>query len=475
MRSLFFKIFLWFWLASLLVAGVFILSGAWGFHDPPPPNPFKELMDQALANYGRQAADAYEREGAPALRKFLEHLHRTTKIQIALVTQGEKDVLGAALPADAREMLDRAACNPMPQISRPRTPFMMAQSIRSSKGNSYLILIKMPFGPMEKFFSRPRILILRAAAVILMAGIVCYGLARYLTFPLRRLRQTARQLAEGDLSVRTGTILDRRHDEIGDLGRDFNFMAERLESLMTGQRRLLRDISHELRSPLTRLNVALELARQRAGSDAGGTLDRIELEVSRLNELIGRLLTLARLENQWKEDDKVDIDLSDLMHQIADDADFEAKSRSRKVQLRVYGQATISGVPGLLRSAIENVVRNAIYYTEENTLVDVIMHLTMKDNNPFALIRISDRGPGVPAEDLAKIFRPFYRVADARDRYTGGVGLGLAITERAVRLHGGQISASNAPEGGLVVEILLPVKRQPYQASNGHSQMEENP
>jgi two-component system sensor histidine kinase CpxA len=186
-------------------------------------------------------------------------------------------------------------------------------------------------------------------------------------------------------------------------------------------------------------------------------LNRIELEVTRLNDLIGQLLTLARMENNREENPTAAINLVELITQIAEDAEFEAQSRNRQVRVTVREEITVMGNPELLRSAVENVMRNAVYYTEENTAVDITAYTQLNGPNRCGVICVRDHGPGVPEEDLKKIFQPFYRVADARDRYTGGVGLGLTITDRAVRLHGGMIRAANVADGGLVVEIFLPL------------------
>jgi two-component system, OmpR family, sensor histidine kinase CpxA len=233
-------------------------------------------------------------------------------------------------------------------------------------------------------------------------------------------------------------------------------MAERIENLVNAQSRLLNDISHELRSPLARLNVALGLARQRTGADAAGTLDRIEREAMRLNELIGRLLMLARLEGGEPAGDEIRVRLDVLLGDILEDAEYEAQGRHCRVICRSADPCVVLGNPALLRSAIENVVRNALRYTAEGTEVEVRLDCLTEGNDARAVIHVMDSGPGVPEESLEKLFRPFYRLADARDRQTGGVGLGLSITERAVRLHGGSVKAMNRPGGGLLVEIRLP-------------------
>ena len=293
---------------------------------------------------------------------------------------------------------------------------------------------------------------------MLVSGIVCSLLAGYLTSDIRRLRAATQQLAAGDLNARAHAPKGRRSDEIAFLVRDFNTMAARLQDLVNAQGRLLHDISHELRSPLARLNVALGLAWQRSGPGAESALERIEMEANRLNELIGRLLTLARLEGGEDDMRRTPIAVGDLVQEIALDADFEAQSRPCRVQSVIEHEATVLGNVSLLHSAIENVVRNATRHTEPGSEVEIRLGHENRSGKDEAIIRVTDHGPGVPQESLDKLFRPFYRLDDARERQTGGVGLGLAITDRAVRLHGGKVRAANRPEGGLMVEIRLPME-----------------
>jgi two-component system sensor histidine kinase CpxA len=240
--------------------------------------------------------------------------------------------------------------------------------------------------------------------------------------------------------------------------RDFDAMAQRLETLVKAQSRLLNDISHELRSPLARLNVALGLARQRSGPQTTDMLERIELEAGRLNELIGRLLTLARLEDGEQQPPRTPVPLDDLLCSVAEDAEFEAQARYCHVHTVIpEGDWNVRGNASLLHSAIENVVRNAIRYTREGSSVEIELRKADGPAGPEAVLAVNDSGPGVPPDALTKLFQPFYRLDDARGRLTGGVGLGLAITERAVRFHGGRVVASNRAEGGLAVEIRLPL------------------
>jgi two-component system sensor histidine kinase CpxA len=271
---------------------------------------------------------------------------------------------------------------------------------------------------------------------------------------VRKLRRATNLLAEGDLSVRVAAKMGRRRDELADLGRDFDKMAERLQHLLLSERRLLGDISHELRSPLARMNVALELAEQTANEDTLTYLHRIQRESGRLNELIGQLLALARLESGDTQNREEIINLHELIEGVAQDANFEAKTKKCGVVIVHNDEVQTIGNTELLCSALENVVRNAIRYTNEQTQVEV----EQRREKGQSLIRVRDYGPGVPEEALPELFRPFYRVASARDRQSGGVGLGLAIAERAVRAHGGSISASNVPNGGLMVEMRLPLR-----------------
>jgi two-component system sensor histidine kinase CpxA len=207
---------------------------------------------------------------------------------------------------------------------------------------------------------------------------------------------------------------------------------------------------------LARLNVASALAHQRAGVEARSALERIDLEAERLNELIGGLLTIARLDSGNDSRQKLPILLGEMIEGIAADADFEAQGRNCRVESTIKEDCLVAGVPLLLHSAIENVVRNAARYTREGSSVQIVLERGQGGAGPEAVIRIVDSGPGVPEEELDKLFRPFYRIDDARGRQTGGVGLGLAITERAVRIHGGTVKASNRPEGGLQIEIRVP-------------------
>lgn len=306
--------------------------------------------------------------------------------------------------------------------------------------------------PPHGFFSFP--LVAQLAIYFVVGGGACYLLAWRLTAPIRRLRKAAQQLAQGDLTTRVGIGAEARGDEITDLGRDFDRMAEQLEGLMAAQKQLVRDISHELRSPLARLNVALGLARREAPASAAPAFDRIEQESDRLNQMISELLTLTLLEGGGTALEKEQVDLAALTAEVVHDADFEAAGSGRAVQLIAAPVPLLLGNYELLRRALENVVRNAVRYTASGTAVEVRLELDAADQ---ICLWVRDHGPGVPEEALSAIFKPFFRVAEARDRQSGGTGIGLAITAGTVRHHGGSVTARNLPEGGLEVLIRLPL------------------
>jgi two-component system sensor histidine kinase CpxA len=286
-----------------------------------------------------------------------------------------------------------------------------------------------------------------------ISGVVCFLLTRHITSPLFELRRGAESIAGGNLAARVPGSLRHRRDEIGQLGRDFDRMAERLESLVDGHKRLLGDVSHELRSPLSRLVVALGLARQASAEERPELLDRIALEARRLDHLIGQLLTLSRIESGSVAAPVSSVDLTALVHEVVTDADFEARAQSRRVDVTAVEACAVPGSEELLRSAVENVVRNGVRHTCEGTAVDV----SIRRERDRAVIRVRDRGPGVPETMLLEMFLPFRRVQATLATRNDGSGLGLAIAHRAVAASGGKISAMNAADGGLIVDIEVPL------------------
>ena len=451
MRSLFFKIFVWFWLAMALVVLASTLSSLMAFNEGP-----KHLGGQ-LAMYGLAATDKLAEEGTGGADNYLNLLERTTRTRAYLFDENANLAAGKEVPPKIREIAQSLAGEGQDKVSQTSKTDFVARKFIAFDGRTFIIAGEFPRPPAMMLPFRPHAWWLQSIAVFLTAGIVCYGLARYLSSPVVKLRAATQQLSAGDLSARVGAANGRRRDELADLGRDFDVMAERIQSLMDSQQRLLHDISHELRSPLARLKIALELARKGDGPEARWALDRIEREADRLNDLIGQLLTLARLDSKPPQKNAASIDLKRLVDEVVADADFEAHSSGRAVRLVASQDCVIDGNEQLLRSAIENVVRNAASYTAEGTVVEVSLRCQNGNQNDHAVVSVLDQGSGVPQAALANIFHPFYRVADARDRQSGGSGLGLSITQRAVQIHGGSVSASNAPGGGLLVEIVLPI------------------
>ncbi|HEX5965136.1 MAG TPA: ATP-binding protein [Pyrinomonadaceae bacterium] len=446
-RSLYLKIFIWFWLAMIIINVAFFAAVA--LTRPTPMRRSWRDLAQTGPN-AQKAAEAFEQSGGAALTTALQATEKNSGVNGALYNESGHELSGRNVPG-AAELATRSIESRDLEFNFAGPGTLIARPVVSATGQRYTYVAHIPRPPFQSLWQTQAI---RLLIILVIGGIFCYWLARYITKPLFKLRTTTNQLAEGDLSARVGTNLAKRRDEVGELGRDFNTMAERLESMVKAQQRLLGDISHELRSPLARLGVALGLARKRAGSEANTALDRIERESENLNEMISQLLTLTRLESGTDGRKRSEVDLAALVREVSEDADFEARSLNRSVQVVASDTCSINGVEDLLRSAVENVVRNAVRFTPEGTAVEVALRKQNGSADNFAVISVRDRGNGVPAESLEKIFRPFYRTEDARDRQSGGgTGLGLAITERAVRMHGGTVQAANSPDGGLSVEM----------------------
>ena len=303
------------------------------------------------------------------------------------------------------------------------------------------------FRPSVSFIAR------QWTVAVCVSGLICLLLTRYLVAPILSLRAISRELAGGNLKVRVSGPLERRADEVGGLVRDFNAMACRIDQLVAQQRQLMFDMSHELRSPLARLNVALDLEREKNNGDQ--ILDQMEKDLNLMNEMIARLLTIAKLDVYPEPLSTESVNIPDLVAEVVQNAAFEAQSRA--VTLRAYvsdSDLRVLGNATLLYSAVENAVRNGIKYTDPQTEVGVRVSA---DGAKYVRICVSDVGPGVPDSELEKIFRPFYCVDQARDHSIGGTGLGLAIADRVLRLHHGTISAKNGSPKGLVLEMLLPL------------------
>jgi two-component system, OmpR family, sensor histidine kinase CpxA len=450
MKSLFLRIFLSFWMAQALFIVLAILVTV-AFR--PRSATWEALRTTVLT----EGVSAYEEGGDQKLREYLDNLEATQHVRAYLFDENGVDISRRGAPDWAMRVAAGGPRTPHDGFLFPAPPVQRDSRASSDGKHRYTVVLSLPPGP--RVFIGPRGVPLPGLIIgVITSGLVCYVLAWFLTKPIVRLRTATRQLAAGDLTARTGAPASMRRDEVAGLMRDFDAMAERLETLVKAQSRLLNDISHELRSPLARLNVALGLARQRAGVESTDMLDRIELEASRLNEMIARILTLARLEDGEQLVPQTPVALDEIVASVSEDAEFEAQARHCHVKTSVAeGNWEVRGNASLLHSAVENVVRNAIRYTQEGTSVEIELRSEVRAGTSEAVLCVSDAGPGVPPDALDKLFEPFYRLDDARGRLTGGVGLGLAITERAVRFHGGKVSAFNRPGTGLMVEIRLPL------------------
>lgn len=493
MPRLFWKIFGWFWGAMVLI-GLALYTVVLTTRPEPMPLEWRKNTASALSATATVMVSEWERGGAPALRAAQRSAQRGGRARLRLLdAKGERvgrpaddasssrnrqnqrsddarepslsgpensrfsdDAAADAGRARFRQLVKRASASEQPVFELFGTRVAVALRETSEKGVNYVLVADLPRPEAGRAVANARTQLIGGGVALLLSGLVCWGLVRYLTAPLILLRGATRRFSEGDLSARTGAVARGRRDEVADLGRDFDVMAGRIENLIEGQRQLLGDISHELRSPLARLRMAGALgARQiesgAAGADFAPAFERITRETGRLDGLIGQLLDLTRLENGGHNAFER-VDVTALVKEIAADAQFEAQSQNKRVEITRADEFSMQGERALLSSAIENVVRNALRHTPENTAVEIALETSASG----ALVSVRDYGNGVPVETLERIFEPFFRVEEARDRQSGGAGLGLAIVQRAISAHGGKVSAHNVENGGLEVELELP-------------------
>ena len=349
--------------------------------------------------------------------------------------------------------------NEYPWHKREREGFQVttvqAIEVQSAGGETYRFIAK--YNPRRGKGSSPFVFPLFLIAI----AATSMFLAAYLTHPLRRLQAVVRRFASGEHDARVTDREASRRDVVGEVGREFNAMAERLNAQLESQRRLLRDISHELRTPLARMQVAVAIAEDKA-PDAQAPLTRLHTEIERLDSLIGQVLALARIESGAGQLSKEPFSLYEMVNDIAEDAEYEFSETGKSINRMFTNEFTVVGDRVQLQSAVENIVRNAMRYTPANGAVDVGVTVVSDNHglkNPQRFIRLTvrDHGPGVVDANLPKLFDAFYREDDSRDLGSGGHGVGLAITRSIVLAHGGRVSAANHPEGGLEVEIHLPV------------------
>lgn len=447
MHSLFWRIFLTFWLAlALILVGTVTVAvdAALKWRNERPSLPYEEIYSRA--------AQVFEAGGGDALKQWIEDLSPPAlRDRTFVLDSAGHDLLDRPLPPHPgtnREGPPSRARSPMEPIGR-------SLMLVGPDGRAFrVVVITGPYrGPIRRFgeLELPGV---RAATLIIalvVSAVVCFLLARYLTAPVDRLRDATQRIAAGDLNVRVLPSLKGRKDDLGLLAADFDAMAERVRSLLESKQQLLRDVSHELRSPLARLQLALSLA-QRGETGAAENLARIGREADRLEQLIARVLLLARLERPALGTESERVDIAQLLGEIVADVAIEADVRRARVEFSTQGTLEVMGDREALRSAFENVLRNAVRYSP----VGSQLHVRAERRAMSIEVVIEDQGPGVPEKDLKLIFEPFYRVDASRDRAEGGEGLGLAIAARAVALHHGTIEARNLSATGLAVRIVLP-------------------
>ncbi len=469
MNTLFFRIFVSFWLAMILIlAGAVAVTAtvAWyrittlGNIDP------REMLNSATA--------ALHDGDLPALKAWLENItSEHPSLDIYVVDASGNDLMGRPLPDHIVQWLaldgrpadgsTNARYWPYGYDWAPsgvtaahypgfnRSHLLANPKIVAPNGDTLTLLVAWFGGTPIDVLGADGITVPLLFVALVISAAICWWLARHISTPVAKLQGAARALACGDLHARVDPQFCRRGDELGDLARDMNQMAIGLQTQIASKEMLLRDISHELRSPLTRLRVALDLARRDDGR-LGVQLKRMERDIERLDALISETLHLSRLSGSELTFVRAPVELGDLVNEVVSDARFEASAVGKHIGLSTADGLIVLGDFELLRRAIDNVVRNAIRFNPVGSNVEV----SMRTANGCAIVAVRDHGPGVPEDYLNRIFEAFYRVADSRDRETGGVGLGLAITARIMALHGGHAGARNAADGGLVVELRFP-------------------
>lgn len=457
MHSLSLKIFLWFWLA-IIVSGIAMLGVAIFYPSQTFVVQATKYFMYNLSTTGRLGADMHEQGDVEALDELLSNIETISAFHLYLVNDRGEPLRVSRLPAGGRELALETLTGDSPQFKDLFSHPLIAVRATSSSGRNYVAMLELPMGMFRYFITLSKGHVSRLLAALIASGLVCLLLTRHLATPIKKLQTAVRRFARGELSVRVGPQMGKRKDEIANLGKDFDAMATRIETLMNAHERLLRDVAHELRSPLTRLNVALEITKKHTGEEAERFLKRIGEETDKLSRLITQLLTLSRLENTDMAVQMRPVALEKIITRIARDAGFEGQARECSVAFRCEEKCTLSMDGNLVRSAIENVVRNALRFAPVGSQVEIVQKVAGDPSGrKTAVVTISDTGPGVPEEALQNMFQPFYRAVNQPPRASGGAGLGLAIAHRAVAMHKGQIMAKNGPQGGLTVEIRLPL------------------
>ncbi|KTD36217.1 sensor histidine kinase CpxA [Legionella nautarum] len=449
MRSLYWKIFLSFWLATILI----IITTAWVTSEIAQKSSIPARERVFMDSYANAAVATFESGRHEALSKWLTQIGNSRQMDLYLLTS-TGEMIGSPAPPDVVKQI----AENLDELDVGLLKFgdiIVSHEILSTSGKAYR-LVAVSEKPLAHFVEIPWAgLTLRILIAIIISGLICYFLSLYLTQPLRSLRMAAKSIATGKLSTRVGRFKGHRRDEIAELSGEFDRMAEQLEAIINSKERLLQDISHELRSPLARLQIAIELGRNKANHIAETEFSRMEIECLRLNTLIGEILEFARLDKLSTQLNKTAVNLPNLLNRIIADANFEVGKEKPVVVFQQTQNCELFLDERLIHRAIENIIRNALRYSAPDPQISVSLH--SPELNAEIYIDIEDNGPGVPEEQLTKIFNPFYRVDSSREKKTGGYGLGLSIAQQAIKLHHGDIRAFNRKNGGLLVRISLPI------------------
>jgi two-component system, OmpR family, sensor kinase len=445
MHSLFSRIFLLFLLAMTLIVGSSIATTF-----TIASRESESLENQRRPSIAIQASEILGRGGVGALKSWLEaNKSAIGDRDLFVVGPDGLDILGRHLPESAARRLEALNREPLPGNFRPSR---VAPQIIAPDGATYTVLSTPRRPSVFGALSLPAISFTILGIALMVSALTSWWLAEHLTAPIRRIQAGARALATESLDVRVSAGLEERKDELAVLARDFDAMADQLRANRGATTQLLRDISHELRSPLARMRVALGLARQ-PPADLSRQLDRLEREIERLDAMISQVLKLAHLHGTDALQQREPFELGEVIEEVVRDANFEGAVKNCRIELQGTADIALLGSRELLRSAIENVLRNAVRYSPNDTRV--LIRISRRAGNGLEIL-IGDHGPGVPAAELERIFEPFYRVAESRDRDSGGEGIGLAITSQVLKAHGGSAQAVNAQSGGLEVRLRLP-------------------
>jgi two-component system sensor histidine kinase CpxA len=452
MRSLYWKIFVSFWLATILI----IITTAWVISHVAQKSSLPAQEQLFMDSYANAAVATFESGEHAALLKWLNKIGISRHMTMFLISSTGEIIGTEAPPDNVKKVAENLLKDQLSEGILKSEKLIVSHEILSTSGKFYR-LAAVSEKPISHFVGIPWAgLAIRLILATFISGLICYLLSRYLTQPLRSLGMAAKSIAKGQLNTRVGHLRGHHKDEIAQLSDEFDRMAEQLEALVNSKERLLQDISHELRSPLARLQIAIELGRNKTNQLAETEFKRMELECSRLNALITEVLDFARLDKSTTELHRSLVDMPALLQDIVQDANYECNHETNRVRTETLEPCQLLVDQRLIHRAIENIVRNALHYSPDTEQIRV--SLLYDESKEHIHIEISDKGPGVPEEQLEKIFNPFYRVDTSREKKTGGYGLGLAIAFRAIQLHQGSISAENNPDGGLLVRIKLKVQ-----------------